>query len=483
MKATSIFGGVQVFNILITLIRGKAVAMLLGPAGMGLNGLFLNGTKLVKNISALGISESAVRDLAKAHTEDATSFNRTYTVFKSWIWFTALFGVAISVLFAPLLSRFAFGDSSQTYSFMFLSATFIFGALSGGIYTMLRATRKVKYMAKANIYGSISGLLVTLPILYVWGIDGVMPSIIAASFCTFLVSLLFRKYVDVQEVELSLREKFDLGKPMVAMGINISLNVVLGSLIAFVLGVFITRTAGLSQLGLYNAANSIMAGYIGMIFTAMSADYFPRLSQAIGKNEEWKTIINQQAEIILLILSIVLSLLIGSVDVLIKVLLSDKFLASSSLTVILSFAIPFKALNWSMGFLYLSKGDSKFFLINELFAKTLVLSLNIAGFHFFGLIGIGISQVIALSTMLFVNMYLINRRYQFVFSITILKTLLITLLFLSAIYLLTKEQSDAFIIGRWVVIAASVSYSIFLLNKRMDLLTTLKRKVGKKSAN
>ena len=35
LKGTSIFGGVQIFQILINLIRGKFVAMFLGPAGMG----------------------------------------------------------------------------------------------------------------------------------------------------------------------------------------------------------------------------------------------------------------------------------------------------------------------------------------------------------------------------------------------------------------------------------------------------------------
>ena len=35
LKYTGIFGGVQVLNILVGLVRTKAVALLLGPAGMG----------------------------------------------------------------------------------------------------------------------------------------------------------------------------------------------------------------------------------------------------------------------------------------------------------------------------------------------------------------------------------------------------------------------------------------------------------------
>ena len=74
MKATSIFGGVQVFNILITLIRGKFVAILIGTAGMGLNGLLLSGLNLIRTITSLGVSESAVRDIAK-HEELTINYN------------------------------------------------------------------------------------------------------------------------------------------------------------------------------------------------------------------------------------------------------------------------------------------------------------------------------------------------------------------------------------------------------------------------
>ena len=92
MKATSIFGGVQVFNILITLIRGKFVAILIGTAGMGLNGLLLSGLNLIRTITSLGVSESAVRDIAKAHnSNDDIKIRTTFRVFKRLIWFTAIF--------------------------------------------------------------------------------------------------------------------------------------------------------------------------------------------------------------------------------------------------------------------------------------------------------------------------------------------------------------------------------------------------------
>ena len=44
MKATSLFGGVQIFQIIISVIRSKFVAILLGPSGMGIVGLLASTT-------------------------------------------------------------------------------------------------------------------------------------------------------------------------------------------------------------------------------------------------------------------------------------------------------------------------------------------------------------------------------------------------------------------------------------------------------
>lgn len=478
LKATSVFGGVQVFNILITLIRGKAVAVLLGPNGMGLNGLFLSGLNLIKTLTSLGIAESAVRNLALTHGKDDQQFKRTFTVFKSWIWVTAGLGMLCSIMFAPLLSRFAFGDETHAVDFMWLSVTFIFGALTGGIYTVLRASRKISQLAKANIYGSISGLLVTLPILYVWGIKGVMPSIVAASFVSFLVSLLFRRYVNVEAVELSLKERFLEGKPMVTMGINMSLSVLLGSVTAFVLNSFITRMGGLKDLGLFSAANSIMTGYVGMVFTAMSADYFPRLSQAISNREEWKNVINQQAEILILILTIVLSLMMGSVSLLIKLLLSEDFLEISGFLLILGLSIPLKGLVWSLGYLYLSKGDSKMYLAVEFIANIIFLAFNLAGYYFFGLQGIAVAQVISYLLSLLFNSAYIYKKYIFRFSNDVIKTSILSILALTGVFISSVVNAQYIHVLSWVLISVAVGFSLYAINNKIDLLNIALRKLG-----
>lgn len=47
-KATSLFGGVQVFKILVNIIKQKLLAILIGPEGVGILGLFTSATQLYK---------------------------------------------------------------------------------------------------------------------------------------------------------------------------------------------------------------------------------------------------------------------------------------------------------------------------------------------------------------------------------------------------------------------------------------------------
>jgi O-antigen/teichoic acid export membrane protein len=416
-KATSIFGGVQLFNIFITLIRSKAVALFLGTAGMGLNGLFLSGLKLISTISSLGISESAVRDISKAHSSgDEDKIAKTFTVFGRWIWITAALGMLLTIVLSSVLSQFSFNNTEHTDSYIWLSVTFIFGALSGGIYTLLRGTRQIKYLAQANMIGAIVGLLVALPIFYFYGIKGVVPAIIATAFGNYFVSIIFKNKIKFKKVKLSWSEILTSGKPMVALGVSLTLINLLAAGVAFVLNAFISNTGTLTDVGLYNAGLAIVDGYVGMVFTAMATDYFPRLSGVITDEIKWKQLVNEQAELVLIILSIVLVLLISTTPLLIRVLLSKEFLAAQDFIFWSVLAIPLKGLVWVVGFVVLAKGDNKLFVIVEIGANVLVLCFNLLFYKYFGLSGLGQSLLISYIIVTTLMLFVLKSKYSFQFS-------------------------------------------------------------------
>ena len=114
-KATTLFGGVQVYQILIQVIRSKFVAVLLGTTGVGLLGLYQSTLQFIQSFTSLGLSQSAVRDVSEANgSGDEEKIGRTVTAFKKLVWFTGLFGMIVVMILSPLLSKVTFGNYDYT---------------------------------------------------------------------------------------------------------------------------------------------------------------------------------------------------------------------------------------------------------------------------------------------------------------------------------------------------------------------------------
>ena len=75
IRSMVVIGSAQVINILISIIRMKVVAVLLGPTGVGLLGIYNNLQQMVGNTAGLGMGSSGVRQIANARG-DATTLNR-----------------------------------------------------------------------------------------------------------------------------------------------------------------------------------------------------------------------------------------------------------------------------------------------------------------------------------------------------------------------------------------------------------------------
>eukprot|EP01136_Pigoraptor_vietnamica_P025080 Opistho-1_new@78688 len=88
-KTTAIFGGVQVFNILITVVRSKFIAVFLGPVGIGINALLTSSIGIIGSMTNFGLGTSAVKNIAVANASgDDERIGEVVAVFKKWVWIT-----------------------------------------------------------------------------------------------------------------------------------------------------------------------------------------------------------------------------------------------------------------------------------------------------------------------------------------------------------------------------------------------------------
>ena len=481
-KATSLFGGVKIFTILISIIRSKIVAILIGTTGVGIVGLFFSGTSLIQSITQLGLSQSAVRDVAEANASgDQARINRTITVLRRLVWFTGLLGMLCVIAFSPILSETSFGNSEYTLSFIFLSIILLFNQLSGGQNVILQGTRRLKYLAKASVWGSLLGLNICIPLYYWLGVKGIVPNLILGAFTAMLLSWYFARKVPYESVKLSIREIIQEGGQMLKMGIAMSVSGVLVALSAYILRSFINRQGGIDEVGLFQAGFAIMTTYVGLVFSAMGTDYYPRLSAVNKDNEKCKVIMNQQGEIGILILAPLILACIVFVPWIVRILYSERFLGANDYIIWAASGMLFKMASWAISFIFIAKGESKLFMINETAVNIYSLGFQILGYWVLGLKGIGIGHALALFCY-FIQVYAISRiRYGFRFTSAFNKLFVFQIALLSACLALVVAFNAGwtkYIFGS-VVIGISTWFSLMGLEKRMGLLSSIKMKVNR----
>ncbi|MEG2318649.1 MAG: O-antigen translocase [Rikenellaceae bacterium] len=436
VKATSVFGGVQVFNILIGIVRSKIIAILLGPEGMGISGLLQSATSLITGLTSMGLGSSAVKDVAQANTTgDSHKIGSTIATFKKLIWITGLLGIAVTVILSPLLSQWTFGNKDFTLAFVFLSVTLLLQQLTNGNNVVMQGMRKINHLAKSGVVGSTLGLLISIPIYYYFGIQGIVPTIILTSISTVITTWYFARKTPIEKAKVTYTEAFTKGKGMMKLGIAMSANSVLVLGIAYILRIFIEREGGIVAVGLFTAGWAVINTYTGLIFTSMSTDYFPRLAAVNDDNAKGNEVINQQAEIAVLIMSPLIVLFLLFVPAIVTILYSSKFIGINGYMEWALLGMSFKAVSWAIAYQFIAKGDSKLFFINELIANLYILILNIIGYKLYGFNGLGISFTISYIIYALQVYFIARKKYNYRLSLKISRCMLIHTPLIIAVFL------------------------------------------------
>ena len=265
-KTTILFSAVQVARILVALVRNKFVAILLGPEGMGIIGVFNTTLSFIKTGAGLGIDQSAVRDVSEAHgANDLQKISRVLSLTKRIVWITALLGLFITVVLSSLLSEWGFGNYNYTIPFIFLGLAVAFDIYTDNQLAILKGMRQLRSLAKASLIGTVVSLITGVPLFYIWGNDGIVPSIIISSLSALLVSYFYVRRVSYSHVILSVKEIVKEGSPMIKMGCALMLINFLSLLFDLVIIAFLRSEGGLSTVGLFQAGSNIVTVYFHLL--------------------------------------------------------------------------------------------------------------------------------------------------------------------------------------------------------------------------
>ena len=359
--------------------------------------------------------------------------------------------------------------------------------LSSGQLVLLQGMRKLKYLAKANMIGSFLGLIVVLPLYYFYNIDGIVPGIIVISLIAVIVSWIFSRKIKIKSVNVSYRQTFIQGKGMLTLGFVISITGMIDLLIAYLTRIYISRNGGVDQVGLYSAGFAIINSYVGLIFTAMSTDYYPHLCSLSENNKLCKEAINQQAEVAILILAPVIIIFLVFINWVTVILYSTKFVAINEMIHWAILGIFFKAAGWAVGFIFLAKGAAKLYFYTYIIAAFTILATNILGFKYWDLEGLGIAFLISYIIILFPGYLIAKIKFNFNFDSAFFYIFLFQFFLAVSSFVVMKFVSKpySYFIGI-ILILISFCYSYRELDKRISmrsLIINLWNRFSKGSSN
>jgi O-antigen/teichoic acid export membrane protein len=384
-KATSIFGGVQIFNIIIAIIRSKAVAVLLGPTGVGLSGLFQNATGLIGYIASFGLSNSGTKAIAEKEDK-----KEIVGVFFTLILLSGILGSIAAFILAEPLAVSTFGNNEYTSELRWLSITVLFNQLAAGFGTILTGHREIKKLAQMNVALGLLGLLVSLPLFWYLRKDGIVPSIWINAFISVVLGWFYVKKINYKRTFLvPVKEALNKGWELLRLGLLINLNGVLTLLVAYVIRVYISRKSGMEMVGLYTASFVILNTYFGMVFNAMSTDFYPSLVTQSKDITSRNKLLNRQIEIGLLLLSPLIVLFAIGSKIFIQALYSAEFLPIWGILVASLIGVFFKTIGWGFGYFYLACAQQRVYFRNELYFNGINLIFSLISFNYWGLNGMG----------------------------------------------------------------------------------------------
>lgn len=472
LKYTGLFGGVQVLTMLVALVRNKIAALLLGPSGMAIVALLNNAVSLINQGTNFGISFSAVKHVAElSETADRSRMERYVQTVRLWSLLTAALGMAVCFLCSPLLSRWTFEAPRYTPTFMLLSLMVAMLAITGGEIAILKGSKQLRKVASVSALTAIATLLICCPIYFLYGIRGIAPALVLSQAAVLAAHLYFSTKVFPWRLPFGqLREHLAAGLPMMKLGTAFIVAGIFGKGAEYLIRTLILRFGDLTDVGLYSTGYALTVGYTSLVFMAIEADFFPRLSACNGDATRQNQTINQQIEVCLLLITPLLIAVALFMPTIIHLLYSQAFFRAVPMAVCATFYMFFKSLTLPVAYLPLARGDSLMYMATELAYDIFVAFAIPLSFTHYGLRGAGFA--LSLSGLLYMLLIhqLYHRRYGYRFSRQPLPIYALQLLLLTAGVMAALSHSR---ILHWAaglpLLAISALISLHILRKREAL--------------
>lgn len=480
-KSTFLFGFVQIFNILTKVLLNKAAAIFLGSEGIGIIGIFQTISEMLKTFFGLGVSQSAVRDISKANTdENKKEFSTVISTTHKVILVTAIVGFIFTIVFSSLLSKWSFGDESYSYAFILLGLVILLNIIADGQLGILKGMRQLRSLAKATIFGSFFGLIFGVPFYYFLGKEGIVPTILVVAISSIAFSTYYVKKIDYEKVNLSLKQTFDKSSNMIKMGIALMFVTFAGMVSEYIIKIYISNSANLSIVGIYQAGLTIVSGYFSIIIVAMMTDYYPRISGVHDNNDKLKEELNRQVKVGLILITPLIVIFMFVMHIFVELLYSKEFLYSVDYMRYAIFWTLIIVVSNPIDMILIAKQNTKVFLVVTLFYRIIGTILSIYCFYTYELSGLGVAMLLMAIIHIILMQSIMYKLYSIVIDSKSLKIFIVSIVLTVCSFFLS-DMNNIYLkyLSGLIIVLVTFLYSLKQFNEvtNLNLLDFFKSKL------
>ena len=417
-RATAILSSSSIISIFLSLVTAKVLALYLQPEGYGYYGLLQSFIAVSSLVAGLGIPTGIVR-MGAAAAKRGDSETLANLRIASWFLFSVLGVVALFLIavFRVRLSVLVLGTPTRGGTILLMSLALLFTVAANIQVGTLNAYHRVKALAKYAVANTVLGAAVSIGAVLIWRVQGIAVAVIGGAIVTLLVSSYFlRREISPVNVKLSRQGTLKAARYLVRFGGPYTASMFVGTGVQLTIPMLVLHLLSPESVGYYRAAAGISVGYLGFLMTAMSQDYYPRVSAAADKPVELVELINAQHRLVMLLAVPMILGTLALVPYLVPLVYTLKFRPTVEILEWQLIGDIFKFASWTMSFAILARSASSVFFLIELTGGVVTLLSTWISVRLFGLTGLGISFLVTYVIYYFVVWAVIRREVPLVWS-------------------------------------------------------------------
>jgi PST family polysaccharide transporter len=395
------FARASLLNALAVAIRlgsglaiNKLLALLIGPGGYAIIGLYQNFIAILTTLSS-GASTQGVTKFTAEHFDDSDLRKKLWRTSGRITITCSFFCSILCIIFRNELSRYILHNNDLWYVFIILGISLIFTSINMVLLSILNGLKEFKLFVYSNIFGSTLSLILTSTLTIFWKLPGALISLGVSQAISLLATIAFMRKQSVFQLKdlLGSIDRHTLSGLTGFIGMAIATALV-APISQILVRQWLIGRFGLDQAGLWEAMTRLSSLQLLFFSTTLSAWYLPRISEIKNQSEIGQTI---KYVLIRIMPLVTICAIFGFLlrKFIIILLFDYKFIEMEKLFLFQMAGDVIKILSWIYAFVMIGRGMIQKFIFCEIIFGFLFVLLSIVLSLKFGIVGVTIAYFIS----------------------------------------------------------------------------------------